>query len=138
MSKPNSESKFCCRDFTESNESKRWNPCGKMIRNTLGHRRQCRKGVVSRSISRNLEIHLFQDPFLGGGTIYSCPVSACVRRPLSGCGCSIRWISCTAFGALSTAGARCSRAAAQSLRETGAVLLGVPKERCWNHTKPVD
>ena len=27
-----------------------------------------------------------------------------------------------------SAGARCSRAAAQSLRETGAVLLGVPKE----------
>ena len=37
---------------------------------------------------------------------------------------SIRWISCTAFAALATAGARCSRAAAQSLRETGAVLLG--------------
>ena len=76
-----------------------------------------RNGVVSRSISRFWR------------SIYSCtfrltPVSACVRRPLSGCGRSIRWISCSAFGALATSGARCSRAAAKSLRKTGAVLLG--------------
>ena len=73
---------------------------------------------------RAVLLRLLEKPWLGDLNGQLTPVSACVRRPLSGCGRSIRWISCTAFAALATAGARCSRAAAQSLRETGAVLLG--------------